>query len=497
MDELACTPRQRLGDALVARSGPRRSHAAARIVCASIESRSRASSSVRPTVATTRSNDGSSRDTRRRLRRRPCHRAARLRAPRRSRRRSVRPNRGRERSRADALGSRADRRRRRVDRRDARDPRRDRRRAAARDPKRRASRPRGIAEPRPRCGARRRSSPGSMPTTSRCREGSKGSSLAFARAPRAAVVGSAVMELDEAGRLGRVHAMPLGAVDVRWAALFSSPFFHPTVLVERAVLERHAFRYDTSFEESEDYDLWSRLLDVADGDNLPDPLVLYRVHPDQASQRRRELQRACQLRVAREAIARVAPGLSPDGVELAWRVGVGEPIARDRGRCCGCRVLGARWCVRAALGTRRPFASSPRPHAPGEPRLTGPRGRASPAKRCASIPSLPAHVLETAPRAPPVRTRCAVRRRACSVGSAGADASRADPGRGGVPRADALPRAAPRSRRRAIRRSTSPSSTRPEPSPGEPGAWSRSTAPSSSAASAFRGRSASSTTTIP
>ena len=143
------------------------------------------------------------------------------------------------------------------------------------------------------------------------------------------MVGSAVIELDEAGRLGRLHAMPLGAVDVRWAALFSSPFFHPTVLVERDVLERHSFRYDTSFEESEDYDLWSRLLDVADGDNLPDPLVLYRVHPDQASQRRRELQRACQLRVAREAIARVAPGLSPDGVELAWRVGVGRA---DRAR---------------------------------------------------------------------------------------------------------------------------------------------------------------------
>ena len=147
--------------------------------------------------------------------------------------------------------------------------------------------------------------------------------------PRAAVVGSAVIELDEAGRLGRPHAMPLGAVDVRWAALFGSPFLHPTVLVERDVLERHSFRYDTSFEESEDYDLWSRLLDVADGDNLPDSLVLYRVHPDQASQRRRELQRACQLRVARKAIARVAPGLSPNGVELAWRVGVGEPIARS------------------------------------------------------------------------------------------------------------------------------------------------------------------------
>jgi glycosyltransferase involved in cell wall biosynthesis len=146
--------------------------------------------------------------------------------------------------------------------------------------------------------------------------------------PSVAVVGSAVLELG-AGRAGTLHAMPVGPTDVRWSALFSSPFFHPTVLVERAVLERHALRYDTSFEESEDYELWSRLLDVGDGDNLPDPLVLYRVHPDQASRRRRELQRACQLRVARRMIAGVAPSLSSTEVELVWRIGVAERIAPE------------------------------------------------------------------------------------------------------------------------------------------------------------------------
>jgi glycosyltransferase involved in cell wall biosynthesis len=147
-------------------------------------------------------------------------------------------------------------------------------------------------------------------------------------APSVAVVGSAALELDGAGRAGALHAMPLGPTGVRWAALFSSPFLHPTVLVERDVLERHDLRYDTTFEESEDYELWSRLLDEVDGDNVREPLVLYRVHPAQASQRRRELQRECQLRVARRAIARVAPALAPDAAELAWRVGVSEQLAR-------------------------------------------------------------------------------------------------------------------------------------------------------------------------
>jgi glycosyltransferase involved in cell wall biosynthesis len=147
--------------------------------------------------------------------------------------------------------------------------------------------------------------------------------------PTIAIVGSGALEIDASGRAGRVHAMPAGQVEVRWAALFSSPFLHPTVLVERDVLDRNGLRYDTGFEESEDYDLWSRLLERAEGDNLPDPLVLYRVHPEQASQRRRQLQRECQLRVACRAITVVAPELSPEEVELVWRVGAGEEVAPE------------------------------------------------------------------------------------------------------------------------------------------------------------------------
>ena len=82
-------------------------------------------------------------------------------------------------------------------------------------------------------------------------------------APHIAVVGSAALELDDGGRVGQLHAMPTGAAGVRWAALFSSPFLHPTVVVERDVLDRNGLRYDEEFAESEDFELWSRLLDVA------------------------------------------------------------------------------------------------------------------------------------------------------------------------------------------------------------------------------------------
>ncbi len=180
--------------------------------------------------------------------------------------------------------------------------------------------------------------------------------------PAVGIVGSAVLELDEEGRVGRPQAMPVEPSEVRWSALFSAPFYHPTVLVDRELLDRHELRYDTSFEESEDYDLWSRLLEHSGGANLLDPLVLYRVHPEQASQRRRELQRACQLRVARDAIGSLAPELAAEDVELAWRVGVAERVPEPAVEAAGEAYLGLleaferRWGLGARARAARDLA---------------------------------------------------------------------------------------------------------------------------------------------
>jgi glycosyltransferase involved in cell wall biosynthesis len=145
-------------------------------------------------------------------------------------------------------------------------------------------------------------------------------------APRVAVVGTGMIDLGADGDLGVVHRMPQGIRAVRWACLFSSPFFHSTVLLDRAVLEREQLRYDPSFGESEDYDLWARLLTVVDGDNIEDALVLYRKHDAQASTRRAALQRECQRRVALRQISAVAPELDESRVELAWLLGAGRDV---------------------------------------------------------------------------------------------------------------------------------------------------------------------------
>jgi glycosyltransferase involved in cell wall biosynthesis len=139
-----------------------------------------------------------------------------------------------------------------------------------------------------------------------------------------------VLDIDAAGRTGGVHEMPESPLGVRWHLLFAAPLIHPTLLVDREVLERNGLRYDASYAESEDYDLLARLLAVADGANLAEPLVLKRAHGGQASERRRDLQRSLQRSIALREIARVAPELSPEDAELAWGLGSGRGPAGER-----------------------------------------------------------------------------------------------------------------------------------------------------------------------
>jgi glycosyltransferase involved in cell wall biosynthesis len=177
--------------------------------------------------------------------------------------------------------------------------------------------------------------------------------------PRCAVLGTGIVELDEQGRSGATHVLPVGATALRWHALFSSPFFHPTVLVDLEVLDEHRLRYDPAYLESEDYELWTRLFAFADGGNLTAPLVLKRVHARQASLRRSDLQESFQRQVALREIARVAPEVDSGHAGLAWQIGSGREgvpaeIAGEAGEALlellGLfeRQHGVDWSVRAA-----------------------------------------------------------------------------------------------------------------------------------------------------
>lgn len=90
------------------------------------------------------------------------------------------------------------------------------------------------------------------------------------------IVGSSVIIVDKDGnRLKKINR-PLYHMDIKWQSLFSTPIFHPTVMARVNILKNNL--YDESLSNSEDYELWSRLLFKTDTHfaNIREPLLFYR-----------------------------------------------------------------------------------------------------------------------------------------------------------------------------------------------------------------------------
>jgi glycosyltransferase involved in cell wall biosynthesis len=96
--------------------------------------------------------------------------------------------------------------------------------------------------------------------------------------PEIDVIGSAVQMINERGQKIGVLPSPLDDLAIRWKGLFSASFLHPTVMLRHSVLIEHNIRYRVSRNQPEDFDFFTQLLEHARGANLPEPLLLYRVH---------------------------------------------------------------------------------------------------------------------------------------------------------------------------------------------------------------------------
>jgi glycosyltransferase involved in cell wall biosynthesis len=144
------------------------------------------------------------------------------------------------------------------------------------------------------------------------------------------LVGSGVLDIERDGTPRELHLHDAGSAAMRWRALFGAPVFHNTVVLERERLETHGLRYDASFGESEDYELWTRVLEVADGDCVEAPLVLHRLHSQQASRRRGDLQRTLAEKISLRQIGAIAPEIEERRAKLARQVWLGaEVVAAD------------------------------------------------------------------------------------------------------------------------------------------------------------------------
>ncbi len=84
----------------------------------------------------------------------------------------------------------------------------------------------------------------------------------------------------------RITRFPHTEPTLRAAMLFQNTICHPTVMARRKIFDR--YRYREEYRLVEDYDLFGRVLADFRCANIPEPLLRYRRHPQQATQAKRD-----------------------------------------------------------------------------------------------------------------------------------------------------------------------------------------------------------------
>lgn len=128
--------------------------------------------------------------------------------------------------------------------------------------------------------------------------------------PEVGIIGSAMDCIDEKNRPLGHFRHPESDAAIRFGMLFDNVFIHTSVMFRRELLKRHELSYDPAFKHAEDYDLWTRILEITKGHNLEEALVQYRIHSDNVSHKNMTQQMRCADAISARQLQKL--GRKPD-----------------------------------------------------------------------------------------------------------------------------------------------------------------------------------------
>lgn len=100
--------------------------------------------------------------------------------------------------------------------------------------------------------------------------------------PEIGVVGAQARQIDHAGSARHTMSYPTSPAMARWVILFGTPVLHSAATIRRELLLQVG-GYSGHGKYAIDYALWAALVECTKITNLPETLVSYRRHADQAS----------------------------------------------------------------------------------------------------------------------------------------------------------------------------------------------------------------------
>jgi hypothetical protein len=128
--------------------------------------------------------------------------------------------------------------------------------------------------------------------------------------PEIALVGGALECFGASGAPCFIRKNPLADAEIRAALPRSTQFFQNTVVMRREVMSA-VKGYRKAFAVAEDYDLWLRVAERFPVANLAEPLVRYRIHPEQVGVRTLRLEVMSCLAAQASAQIRARGGVDP------------------------------------------------------------------------------------------------------------------------------------------------------------------------------------------
>lgn len=159
--------------------------------------------------------------------------------------------------------------------------------------------------------------------------------------PDHVAIGSNAITMDSNGHDTGKMLVPSVPLSATAELLRRNTFLHPTMMMRRAAVVS-AGLYRPACIYAEDYDLWLRLAEIGEMANIQEPLIRFRIHPQQTSKTRRLTQRAAtafarQMAVRRrsgheERIDMATPLHEALGVYLAQRAEEDAAMSRDEAR---------------------------------------------------------------------------------------------------------------------------------------------------------------------
>lgn len=109
------------------------------------------------------------------------------------------------------------------------------------------------------------------------------------------------------GRRSGVHRVATDPAGIHARLFFGGAIDHPSALLRRAFIEAHGLEYDEAFRHAEDFDFFIRAAGLGRLANLPEVLLLHRLHAGQVSVRHRDEQLAAHARLLARQLRELVP----------------------------------------------------------------------------------------------------------------------------------------------------------------------------------------------